>query len=82
MDNLLKQVLITIIGFCSLLGARAQDIQKIGLANQYYEQGQLEKARAMLEHLSKKPKNVPQIHSRYLQVLNQLGEFDEGEIYI
>ena len=82
MDNLLKQVLITIIGFCSLLGARAQDIQKIGLANQYYEQGQLEKARAMLEDLSKKPKNVPQIHSRYLQVLNQLGEFDEGEIYL
>ncbi len=82
MDNVLTCVCCTLIYCCFLQAAQAQELQKIGLANQYYEQGELEKARAMFQDLSKKPKNIPQMHSRYLQVLNQLGEFKEGEKYL
>ncbi len=82
MDKVLNKVLVLIVYLCSLSGIQAQDLQKIGLANQYYEQGELVKARAIFEDLSKKPKNVPQIHSRYLQVLNQLGAFEEGKKYL
>jgi tetratricopeptide (TPR) repeat protein len=82
MDNLIKRTSLLIIGLIIFTTANAQDLQKIGLANQYYEQGDLEKARAIFEDLSKKPKNLPQIHSRYLQVLNHLGAFDAGEKYL
>ncbi|GJM29564.1 MAG: hypothetical protein DHS20C17_21990 [Cyclobacteriaceae bacterium] len=71
---------MALILFCVQISA--QDIQKISLANQYYEQGELQKAQAIFEELSKKPKNLPQIHSRYLQVLNQLGDFDQAEKYL
>ncbi len=82
MDKVLKSVLVAILYLCCLSGIKAQDLQKIGLANQYYEQGELEKARTIFEDLSKKSKNVPQIHSRYLQVLNQLGAIEESEKYL
>ena len=82
MNNLLKGIVIGLL----LLGIgqhlNAQDIQKINLANQYYEQGDLEKANALYEDLAKKQKNLPQIHARYLQVLNQLGDFETGEKYL
>ena len=79
---MLRTVLLSIFLINTCLLLQAQDLQKIGLANQYYEQGDLQKAKALFEDLSKKPKNLPQIHSRYLQVLNQLGAFDEGEKYL
>jgi tetratricopeptide (TPR) repeat protein len=82
MDKVYKGIVglsIIILGSTSLF---AQDQQRIGLANQYYEQGDLEKARAVFEELSKKPKNLPQIHARYLQVLYQLTDFDAGEKYL
>ena len=81
MGNLLTRVLVPVILMVSfdLMG---QDTQNINLANQYYEQGDLEKSRAVFEELIKKPKNLPQIHARYLQVLYQLGEFEEGQKYL
>ncbi len=79
---MLKSVLIAIVYLCCVSEIKAQDMKKIGLANQYFEQGELEKARTIFEDLSKKAKNVPQIHSRYLQVLNQLGAIEEGEKYL
>ena len=82
MDKVLRHLLITILLVSGFTQSYGQDLQKIGLANQYYEQGDLEKARAIFDDLSKKPKNLPQIHARYLQVLNQLGEFREGEKYL
>ncbi len=82
MDNLQKGLLVLLICLSGILATQAQDVQKIELANAYYKQGEIEKARVLLEDLSKKPKNIPQIHSRYLQVLAQSGAFDEGEKYL
>jgi tetratricopeptide (TPR) repeat protein len=68
-----------------LLGATAlwaQDIQKINLANEYFGQGDLDKAKALYQELVKKPKNIPTVHNRYLQVLSQLALHDEGEQYL
>ena len=81
MGNFLKGALIVVYLFCGF-GLLAQDIQKINLANQYYEQGDLEKSKAVFEELTKRPKNLPQIHARYLQVLYQLGDFETGERYL
>ncbi len=83
MDKYIKRLLVVfglLIGCSGLV--QSQDVQKINLANQYYEQGDLQKAQALFEELVKKPKNLPQIHARYLLVLNQLGDLETAEKYL
>jgi len=80
--NNLPGALVWLLLFGFSQGLLAQDIQKINLANQYYEQGDLEKAKTVFEELAKKQSNLPQIHTRYLQILYQLGELQEGEKYL
>lgn len=82
MNNLLQGVLVLVLLLGLSQPLMAQDVQKINLANQYYEQGDLEKARVVYEELIKKQSNLPQIHARYLQVLYQIGDFTEGEKYL
>jgi len=82
MPQLLKTLVLILCILPLSITMKAQDTQKISLANQYYDQGDLEKAQAIFEELAKKPKNLPQIHSRYLLVLNQLGDFDTAEKYL
>ena len=59
-----------------------QDVQKIGLANEYFAKGEMDKAKALYEELARKNRNIPQIHNRYLNVLAQLGAYDQGEDYL
>ena len=82
MDNIFRCALCIAVLFSSWTIIKAQDLQRIGLANQYYERGELDKAKVIFEDLVKKPKNLPQVHARYLQVLIQLGDFKEGEKYL
>ncbi|MDQ3393842.1 MAG: tetratricopeptide repeat protein [Bacteroidota bacterium] len=60
----------------------AQNQQEIELANEYYSQGELEKAKAIYTDLIKDSKNIPSIHLSYLNVLMSLGSWKEAENYV
>ncbi len=80
--NGMKRMLSTLFMMFCVTFLTAQDIQKINLANEYFAQGELDKSKALYQELVKKPKNIPTVHNRYLQVLAQLGAHDEGEAYL
>ncbi|MDH3709361.1 MAG: tetratricopeptide repeat protein [Cyclobacteriaceae bacterium] len=79
----MKGVVLAMI-WCLLIQVptQAQDSQRIGLANEYFAKGDLEKAKVLYEELSRKNRNIPQIHNRYLTVLAQLGDYDQGVSYL
>ncbi len=62
--------------------ALAQKTSDIQLANQYYQDGQIEKAISMYESLAKNSRNIPLIHNNYYRILLNTGRFDEAEDYI
>jgi tetratricopeptide (TPR) repeat protein len=78
--RLLACLLLVLFIFSSNLVA--QDQKEIELANEYYSQGELEKAKGLYSDLSKDPKNVPSIHQNYLNVLISLSSWKEAETYI
>lgn len=59
-----------------------QDLDKINLANEYYEMGEVEKAVNLYEDLVKNPRNIPLIHNNYFEILINTGEFKTAEKYI
>jgi TolA-binding protein len=48
--------------------------QQLQLANEYFQQGDYEKAKSLYDDLSKDRRNIPQLNSNYIEVLKQLGE--------
>lgn len=74
-------VLILLV-FYTALPTYAQQNDNIRLANQYFEQGELEKALSMYQELAKNPENIPFIHENYLELLINAQEFKEAENYL
>src|SRR5690606_21101637 len=75
--------------FCSLLlslilitSLNAQDLKNNQLAQQYYEQGEVEKAQSIYEKLAKNRQNIPFIHRSYLELLLNKQAFKQAEAYI
>lgn len=68
--------------FFPLLTAYAQKGDDIELANQYYEQGETEKALVLYEELAKNSQHIPFIHQNYLELLINKQEFKEAESYL
>lgn len=62
--------------------AYAQKGDDVELANQYYEQGETEKALLLYEELAKNSENIPLIHQNYLELLINAQEFKEAEKYL
>ncbi len=60
----------------------AQNTTDIQLANQYFQQGENEKALLLFEKLEKNNKNIPLIHQNYFQLMIMMGRFDQAEKYI
>jgi len=60
----------------------AQDLQDIQLANEYIAKGEKEKALLVFQQLVKKNENIPFVHSSYLNLLTDMGKFNEGEDYV
>lgn len=60
----------------------AQVSDPIALANEYYEQGDLEKAKQEYEKLIKDKNNIPRIHENYLKLLITEQEFSGAEKYL
>ena len=62
--------------------ALAQNATQIQLANEYYVQGESEKALSIYKDLSNDSRNVPLIHSNYFDLLINSQEFKDAERYI
>lgn len=60
----------------------AQQQQDINLAHEYYQQGELSKARKLYEDLAKDEENIPLIHSNYLSLLVNQQDFKVAERYL
>ena len=60
----------------------AQVNPDIQLANEYYNQGDFDKAKSLYSDLAKKPRNIPQIHNFYLNTLISLEDFAGAEKYL
>lgn len=74
-------------GFCFsffllLSTLQAQDINKAQLARQYYEQGELEKAKNTYEKLARDRENIPFIHHLYFELLLSENDYKEAESYL
>lgn len=60
----------------------SQTTDPIALALEYYDQGDMEKARSAFEDLIKNRANVPFIHDQYLAVLLNSNENERAENYL
>ena len=67
---------------CLSLSGFSQSTQSVQLANEYYNLGEIDKAREMYEKLAKDARNIALIHKNYLSVLIDLNEFKEAEKYL
>ncbi len=65
--------------FCSGVFAQQKDIS---LANEYYQNGEYEKAYSKFQDLSSKTQNIPYIYSNYLGTLRQLKKKDELQKFV
>ncbi|MEQ9424132.1 MAG: tetratricopeptide repeat protein [Cyclobacteriaceae bacterium] len=60
----------------------SQDANNIQLANEYYVQGELEKALSIYGELANDSKNIPLIHSNYFDLLINAEQFKDAEKYL
>ena len=60
----------------------AQDQDKILIANEYYQQGDFEKAKTLYEELSRSPQNVQLIAANYLSLLKSNQNFKAAEQFL
>ena len=71
-----------VLGTILSISTYAQEKDNIGLANQYYERGEMEKALSMYESLAKDNENIPLIHDNYLELLINTQRHKEAEKYL
>lgn len=65
--------------FCFPAFAQQKDIS---LANEYYQNGEYEKAYSKFQDLSSRTQNIPYIYSNYLNTLRQLKKSDELQKFV
>jgi Tfp pilus assembly protein PilF len=76
------KLILTILLFIFYSSASAQDNDQIRLANEYYSQGEVEKAVVLFEELSKKAENLPLIHNNYFFLLIERKKYDDARKYL
>ncbi|MGK7393784.1 MAG: tetratricopeptide repeat protein [Candidatus Cyclobacteriaceae bacterium M3_2C_046] len=78
-----KKLTSTILFLICLIPAYSQTANDdIALANEYYFNGELEKAKVIYEDLIKKPQNIPLVHNNYYNLLLNTAAYTEAEKYI
>ena len=78
------KILVAAIFFGTMFSVslNAQDKENIGLADQYYQSGEIEKALSLYESLAKETENIPLIHENYLELLINTRRLKEAEKYL
>lgn len=71
----MKQYLLIFLFFSINWLAKGQDID---LANEYFKQGEYEKAKDIYLKISKDKNNIRLIHQNFVQCLFKLKNFDEA----
>lgn len=79
--KVLSALFFCLIFFCEL-DLVAQDLNQAQLGRQYYEQGEIEKAKNIFSKLIKEKNNIPLIHAVHLDILVSEGDFNEAFKYI
>jgi tetratricopeptide (TPR) repeat protein len=74
--------LYTLLSLSLLFSTLAQEREKIALADQYYAQGEIEKARAVYEELAESRYNTQIIATNYLAILKSQGDFERAEQFL
>jgi len=74
--------IIILLTWANIPSLRAQNTQKIELAQQYDDKGEIEKARTLYEELADKKKNIPIIHDRYFRLMINNGYMKQAEEYV
>ncbi len=78
-----KFILYIIIIFgCTGLALGQKNDEQSQLANEYYINGELEKARDIYKKLSTQVKAIPQIHNNYFNILLSLKDYKTAEKYL
>ncbi|MEP1780217.1 tetratricopeptide repeat protein [Reichenbachiella sp.] len=62
--------------------AAAQSSNQVQLANEYYINGELDKARDIYEKLSGNPQYIQQIHNNYLSILLTIADYKAAEKHL
>ncbi len=75
----MRKLGIIIIVLLVSVGVRAQNVE---LANEYFSQGEYEKAVELYQRLSKKKENSRSIHTNYLDALLRLRNYNEAEKFL
>ena len=81
----LKYIYIILNTLAALLCANlslAQNQQEIQIANEYLSKGEKAKALSLFQTLAKEPQNISAIHSNYLNLLLDLGNYKQAEDYV
>lgn len=79
----MNKQLIYILFFTSItVSLFGQDNNDIQLANEYYGQGEYDKAEELYEDLAKNWNNIPLIHNNYFFLLLETTAFNDAEKYI
>jgi tetratricopeptide (TPR) repeat protein len=76
-----KKFLLLLVMFLPIM-VWAQDRQEIQLADEYYQRGELTKARQLYDELADDEANVALIHNNYLNLLINQEDFRAAERYL
>ncbi len=79
--DIVNKLLFILLIFLSV-SVHGQNTQSVQLANEYYAQGDFDKARTLYEKLVNNPQNIPLIHNNYLFLLIDTRSFAEAEEYL
>ncbi|MEO1052940.1 MAG: tetratricopeptide repeat protein [Bacteroidota bacterium] len=78
----MKRYLLTLLVLSFTQFGIAQTSNDIQLANEYYGQGEFEKAKKLYDDLAKDMRNISLIHNNYFFLLRELKAYKEAEKYI
>ncbi len=73
-------VLACIIIISNTVNAQTND--PVQIANEYYNQGEFEKAKKEFQRLAKNRRNIPRIHDTYFRLLLTTEDYDDAEKYL
>ena len=79
MEKKLINYLISLMIIATTFG---QEVDQIKLANEYYQSKEYDKAVDLYKKLSKQKRNIPQIHSNYLDLMTNNDNPDDAYKYI
>ncbi len=77
---MIKKLFLYIFLPINLIFGQSHD--QIQLANEYFQQGDLEKAKLLYSELAENPYNTQLIAGNYLSLLKSISEYQEAEIFL